>query len=154
MSNELAAVVTTYEVELVGAGRMSRDDGPLDERKASDRSQGFQTTSRPEPGSCPTGEHQALHDGTAQRQRRARAIKRSCDCIQGLSDATGDLQAASPAVLLGPGDPTGPSPRGASSLWGATLAPSFPQCASVKPAPGAASRHVGLPHINPHLQRA
>jgi hypothetical protein len=79
MSNELAAVVTTYEVELVGAGRMSRDDGPLDERKASDRSQGLQTTSRPEPGSCPTGEHQALHDGTAQRQWRARAIKRSWD---------------------------------------------------------------------------
>src|SRR6266568_179143 len=74
MSNELAAVVTTYEVELVGAGRMSRDDGPLDEREASDRSQGLQTTSRREPGSCPTGEHQALHDGTAQRQWRARAI--------------------------------------------------------------------------------
>src|SRR6266568_8234142 len=92
MSNELAAVVTTYEVELVGAGRMSRDDGPLDERKASDRSQGLQTTSRREPGSCPTGEHQALHDGTAQSQWRARAIKRSCDCIEGLSDATGDLK--------------------------------------------------------------
>src|SRR6266511_1274697 len=114
MSNELAAVVTTYEVELVRAGRMSRDDGPLDERKASDRSQGLQTTSRREPGSCPTGEHQALHDGTAQW--RARAIKRSSDCRQGLSDATGDLQAASPAVLLGPGDPTGRRPRGASSL--------------------------------------
>src|SRR6266545_2702123 len=95
MSNELAAVVTTYEVEFVGTGRMSRHDGPLDERKASDRSQGLQTTSRPEPGSCPTGEHQALHDGTAQRQWRARAINGSWDCIQGLSDATGDLQAAS-----------------------------------------------------------
>ena len=116
MSNELAAVVTTYEVELVGAGRMSRDDGPLDELQASDRSQGLQTTSRREPGSCPTREHQALHDGTAQRQWRARVIKRSWDCIQGLSDATGDLQAASPAALLGPGDPTGRRPRGASSL--------------------------------------
>src|SRR6266508_1348691 len=123
MSNELAAVVTTYEVELVRAGRMSRDDGPLDERKASDRSQGLQTTSRPEPGSCPTGEHQALHDGTAQRQWRARAIKGSWDCIQGLSDATGDLQAASPAVLLGPGDPTGRRPHaGARSV--AELGPS------------------------------
>src|SRR6266511_2541537 len=101
MSNELAAVVTTYEVELVRADRMSRNDGPLDERTASDSSQGLQTTSRREPGSCPTGEHQALHDGTAQRQWCARAIKRSWDCIQGLSDATGDLQAASPAVLLG-----------------------------------------------------
>ena len=48
MSNEFAAVVTTYEAELIGAGRISRDDRPLDERKASDRSQGLQTTSRRE----------------------------------------------------------------------------------------------------------
>src|SRR6266849_6827421 len=133
MSNELAAVVTTYEVELIGAGRMSRDDGPLDERKASDRSQGLQTTSRREPGSCPTGEHQALHDGTAQRQWRARAIKRSWDCIQGLSDATGDLQAASPAVLPGPGDPSGgPGERPRCERRPCTL---IPQCASVSRLP-------------------
>src|SRR6266511_6059754 len=137
MSNELAAVVTTYEVELVRADRMSRNDGPLDERKASDRSQGLQTTSRPEPGSCPTGEHQALHDGTAQRQWRARAIQRSWDCIQSLSDATGDLQAASPAVLLGPAILPGGDPGERPRCEGRPSHPSFPQCASVKPAPGA-----------------
>ena len=80
MSNELAAVVTTYEAELVGAGRMSRDDGSLDERKASDRSQGLQTTSRREPGSCPTGEHQALHYGTAQKaiHRMGSSTRQAC----------------------------------------------------------------------------
>jgi hypothetical protein len=62
-----------------------------------------------------------------------------------------DLQAASPAVLLGPailprGDP-GERPR----CEGRPSHPSFPQCASVKPAPGAASRHVGLAHINPSI---
>jgi hypothetical protein len=44
---------------------------------------------------------------------------------------------SSPAVLLGPGDPTGRRPRGASSLGGTTLAPSFPQVHEREPAPGA-----------------